>query len=78
MPRYFFNIFNDETKLDAEGRELPHIDAAREEALEAARALVCESVRKGHLNLDHHIEVKDETGQEVLSVTFREAFTVEG
>jgi hypothetical protein len=56
MPHYYFNIYNDETTLDEEGRELPDLAAARELALDSARDLVCESVHKGHLNLDHRME----------------------
>ena len=54
------------------------IEAARARAIKAARALVCESVNKGHLNLDHRIEVADENDARVMTVTFREAFTMQG
>ena len=77
MPHYYFHVFNDVTAIDEEGRELPDADAAREYALEAARALVCESVHQGHLNLDHRIEIEDETGART-PLTFREAFTIQG
>jgi hypothetical protein len=76
MPRYYFNIYNHEVTLDDEGRELPDLGAARELALESARELVCESVHQGHLNLDHRIEVTDESGESVIVLTFREAFTI--
>ncbi|HEX8366028.1 MAG TPA: hypothetical protein VD887_04270 [Allosphingosinicella sp.] len=78
MPRYFFHVFNDEITLDEEGIELPDLDAAREQAIESARALVCESVKHGHLNLDHRIEIADETDARKMTVTFREAFSLEG
>ena len=77
MPRFFFHLYNDILSEDQEGVELPDIEAARERAIEEARAMVCESVKKGHLNLDHRIGVTDETGADVLSITFREAFEVE-
>jgi len=78
MPRYFFHLFNDVVSLDDEGLELPGLPDAKEKALEEARILVCESVKKGHLNLDHRIELSDETGQKVLTLTFRDAFTIDG
>lgn len=78
MPRYFFNIRNDLTADDEEGLELADDESARETALEAARSLVCESVRNGHLNLDHFIEILDEGRQPLLKLTFRDAFTIEG
>ena len=77
MPRFFFHIYNDEITHDEEGRELPDLEAARELALESARELVCESVHQGHLNLDHRIEVADGSGEIVITLTFRDAFTIE-
>ena len=77
MARYFFHIFNDEIVVDEEGIELPTVEAVREHALEGARSLVCESVKKGHLNLDHRIEVTDAKNVSVLTLTFREAFTLD-
>ena len=78
MPRYFFHVYNDIVATDEEGMELPDLAAAREQALEAARELVCESVHKGQLNLDHRIEVEDAQGNMVLCVSYRDAFTVTG
>jgi hypothetical protein len=62
---------------DDEGLDLPDLDAAREQALESARELVCDAVHKGYLNLDHRIEIEDEKGGRV-TLTFRDAFTVTG
>ncbi|TFI56497.1 hypothetical protein E2493_19920 [Sphingomonas parva] len=78
MARFYFHIFNDETTIDEEGQELPDLAAAREAAVEAARELVCESVKKGHLNLDHRIEITGEGNARLMTVTFREAFTLTG
>jgi hypothetical protein len=78
VPRYFFHLYNDLVAKDEEGTELPDLAAAREQAAEHAREMVCASVREGHLNLDHRIEVTDEAGKLLLTVTFRDAFTIEG
>jgi hypothetical protein len=78
MPRYYFHVFNDAVAMDDEGVDLPDLDAAREQALESARELVCDAVHKGHLNLEHRIEIEDEKGERVLTLTFRDAFTVTG
>jgi hypothetical protein len=78
MPRFYFHVFNDESVLDEEGAELPDWDAARNRAIESAGALACDSIQKGHLNLDHRIEVVDESDKRIMTVTFREAFTIEG
>jgi hypothetical protein len=74
MPRYFFHIRNDEHVDDEEGTELPDVAAARDKALDGVLDLICESVRKGRLNLDDFIVVTDEQGHEVLKLQFREAF----
>ena len=78
MPHFFFHVFNDEISIDEEGSEHPSLDSAREHALVAARSLVCESVTKGYLNLDHRIEITDESDARVMTVTYRESFTILG
>jgi hypothetical protein len=78
MPRYFFHVLDPGYTVDEEGRELPDLEAARALALESARDLVCVDVKNGWLNLDHSIEVRDERGDTVLIVSFREAFQVAG
>jgi len=36
MPRYYFHVADDRTTTDAEGLELPDLEAARKEAIRAA------------------------------------------
>lgn len=78
MPRFFFHVHNHIQTEDEEGTELPDAAAARDFAVNVARDLVCDSVHEGRLNLDHYLHVTDEDGQDVLTVTFREAFVIEG
>jgi len=78
MPRYYFHVFNDVVAIDEEGIDLPGLDAAREQAMDSARELVCESIQKGYLNLDHRIEVEDAQHNQVLSISYRDAFTLTG
>jgi hypothetical protein len=77
VPRYFFHLYNDIVSID-EGTELAGVEVAKAKAADDARDMVCASVRHGHLNLDHRIEVTDEAGELVAKVTFRDAFTIEG
>lgn len=77
MPRFHFHLVEQERLPDEEGKELPSLAAAREEALENARAMVCHNIHQGWLNLDHRIEVTDEEGRLLFSLTFRDAFTIE-
>jgi hypothetical protein len=76
VPRYFFHLFNDETVLDDEGKELPTDAAAIEEAALNARVMAADSVRHGHLVLDHRIEVACEDGRTVGTVRFRDVVRV--
>lgn len=79
MPRYYFNVYNDLVAQDEEGRELPDVAAAREEAIKGGRALMAEQlVEAGRMRLQHRIEVADENGRVLLTIPFRELVNIEG
>ncbi len=79
MPRYHFNVYNDLVALDEEGKELPDIAAAREEAIRGARGLMAEElIQAGRMRLQHRIEVADEKGRVLLTIPFRELVNIEG
>ena len=78
MPRYYFNLYNEETALDPEGVELPDNDAAIEQGIVSARAMAADSVCKGHLILNHRIEIVREDGRTIETIHFRDAVQVEG
>jgi hypothetical protein len=77
MPRYFFRLYNDMVVDDLEGAELPDDRAARDYAIRNIRDLMCESVGEGRLNLSHRIDVGDEAGAKLFSVSFGEAVRIE-
>jgi hydroxymethylglutaryl-CoA reductase len=78
MPQYFFHVHNSIEASDNEGRDFADVDAARQEAVQAARELICEEVRQGRpIILHHHIDVEDADGRNVLTVAFAEAFRIE-
>lgn len=77
MPRYYFNLYDDDVALDVEGRELPDLAAARDVAFASARAMACAEVLDGHLALDHRIEVLDDKGESACNVHFRDVVAVE-
>jgi hypothetical protein len=77
MPRYFFNIYNDEVTLDEEGIELADDSEALSRAAAEARNLASETVRQGHLILDHRLEIVDESEREVGTVTFGDAIKIQ-
>ena len=76
MPRYFLNVYDDVVAVDEEGVELPNLAAARLQAVRGARDLMTEQVRHGYLVLSHWIDVVDEQGEKVLTVTFRDAIDI--
>jgi hypothetical protein len=76
VPRFHFNIYDDIIAEDEEGRELPNLAAARLEALRGARALIAEQVSHGYFVRSHWIDVVDEHGEKVLTVTFGEAVDI--
>lgn len=78
MPRFYFHLFDDMASMDEEGKDLPSIQFAHQEAIRAVRAIACAEVVEGHLNLDHRIEIADETGEVLDTVRFRDVVKIEG
>lgn len=74
MPRFFFHVRDDGgLRRDAEGTELPDVEAARKEAV--ARA--CEIWSKRPPDSSHNndtFEITTEAGEVVRRVAFSEAF----
>lgn len=77
MPQFFFHLYDDDVSRDEEGIDLPDEAAARDKALECARDMACVEVLKGRLRLHHRIEVEDEAGRTVATLTFGDAVTLE-
>ncbi len=73
MPRYFFNVYNDDTTIDDEGMELSDPAAAKVCAIQEARVLAADTVLQGHLVGHHRIEILDEARAVIGSVRFDEA-----
>ena len=78
MPRYYFNLFNDEDTFDREGMELSDEAAAHEQAVRAAKDMASQGVADGRLVLDNRIEVVDDRGDTIDTVYFRDVVQVEG
>jgi imidazolonepropionase-like amidohydrolase len=76
MPRYYFNIYDDDTTLDEEGAELADEHAARAYAVQAARGLGAETAMHGHLIGHHRIEYVDKDQNPVGEVRFDEAVEI--
>ncbi len=76
MPRFYFHLHNDMYTHDEEGREFRDVDAAHGAAVEDARQMAAESVRAGHLDLTHYVEVTDDSDRSLLRVTFGDVVTI--
>ena len=77
MPRYFFDLYNDITALDDEGRELPDLESAKNNASKEAREMVEASVHDhGRVDLRHRIELRNDAGAVVHTVHFEDAVNV--
>lgn len=77
MPRYFFDLHNDVDAIDREGVELPDLEAAKAHALDEARTMIQASTEEnGSIDLNHHIDVRDESGTVVHVIHFEDAVTV--
>jgi hypothetical protein len=76
MPRFHFHVINDIDAPDEEGEELDNLSAANLKAIDYARDLASAAVRQGRLDLKHRIDVEDEHGKVLLTVTFADAIDV--
>jgi hypothetical protein len=78
MPRFYFHLRNDLYVEDLEGAELPDIEVARARAMKYAVEMSAASIlERGRINLNHRIDVADESGRVVLAVEFGDVVTVE-
>jgi len=73
MTRYFFNLRRDgEIVSDVEGDEFVDRDAARVSAINAVREMVAARIKAGELVTDQYMDVSDEAGNLVFSVSFHD------
>ena len=77
MPRFYFHLYNSADVADESGEELPDLEAARAYALSMARFEVSEAAKRdGRVVLSHHIDVEDENGAALATVTFGDAVNI--
>jgi hypothetical protein len=74
MPRYYFNIIaGDGIREDLEGTELPSLEDANAEAIEDARTLMSDAVLLGQDISSRRVEICNEAGDVLLTVSFKDA-----
>ena len=63
---------------DDQGKELPDLDAAREEAARHARMLIGDTLKdEARINLRHRIDIEDEQHAPVGTVWFKDVVHVD-
>ena len=69
MPRFHFHV-HDHSGItqDADGLELPDLDAARAEAIKGVRSILSYEVRQGLIDLTGRIDVAAPDGRVLLSI----------
>src|SRR5690348_8784452 len=70
MPRYFFHVHDGAAIRDEEGTQLPDSIAARTEAVKLSAALLAERAEAFWNDDEWSLEVADETGLVLFSLTF--------
>ena len=76
MPRYYFNIYNDDVTMDWEGTELADDEAARAFAVLQIRSLAADTVMHGHIVGSHWLEIVDADRKPVGKMRFDEAVEI--
>lgn len=78
VPRYRFHVCDGAGFCeDPEGIELPDREAAYREAVRSARSLMVDEIIQGRLSLASFIEVEDENGAHLFTVTFEDAVEID-
>jgi hypothetical protein len=75
MPHFCLNVRQGDVLLeDPEGGEFVSVEAARDEAIAAAREIMCEQIGRGELpERNDCIEIMNHDGHLMLTVSFDEA-----
>ncbi|MDB5522352.1 MAG: hypothetical protein JWM58_115 [Rhizobium sp.] len=74
MPRYYFNVRDGETiSEDVDGIELQDLEAARREAIVAARDIMIDQLRGGEQVDGQIFEIENEDGEVLLVIPVRDA-----
>jgi len=75
MPRYYFHVREGNRVMeDPDGGAFLDLQAARDEALAAAREMLAERLKAGRVLDGQQIDICDEAGATLATVRFREAF----
>ena len=78
MACYFYHLHNDMDVPDEEGVECASLDEAKTRAAEEALILLAEVLKEeGRISLRHRIDIEDEHGTVLATVSFQDVVNVE-
>ena len=76
MPHLFLHLHHGRERVeDLEGADFDSLEAAREEAVAAAREIMSDRVRSGQSPNDSQFEIADESGKILLMFPFHDAIS---
>lgn len=77
MPRFFFDVSNGHGFVpDEYGIDLQDQAAALHMATDSIRSIISEEARKGVIDLDGYVDVRDGSEEPLARVDFPDAFTL--
>jgi len=78
MPKYFFHHITKAGRVrDIEGTDLADLEQARNEAVLDARSLMSDAIRQGRDISSRSIQISDDRGNVLLTVSFVDTVTRE-
>ncbi|HXS08304.1 MAG TPA: hypothetical protein VN723_16045 [Rhizomicrobium sp.] len=80
MPKYYFHVLDQDGDIsrDEEGQDLPDLEAARREAINANREMLGERLLHGGSLNHRQIEIADESGKTLLKIDARDILFSDG
>lgn len=77
MASFYFHLRDSvDVLLDPDGMECADLDTLVSETLRMARDVIAGDVRSGEIDLHYHIDVEDDAGTVVHSLSFADAVTI--
>ena len=77
MSKNYFHLYDESDVFDLEGAEMADDDAAVAHGTAAVREIIADDVlRTGRIDLRHRVEITDEDGRPVRTVTFGDVLTI--
>jgi uncharacterized protein YegJ (DUF2314 family) len=79
MPIYHLHLINAHIDADdVEGHDLPDLDVARAKALAGIRDFLAHELAKGTLDFRGRVDIEDDNGAVLESISFADAVAVKG